>query len=287
MQNNLRRGNVPIHDTVAFSAVVYSGRERLDRDGSALRASLTSSPWVDRDNSNTGTCRLVFDHRPQLSPRGIVNRLGEHRPRQAGDVQILDRDQRVTVNQIAGKLVSKVPSLVGRPGAVPGKVPLRLEPTLARPFASGKGTLKTTLFLGRILGELRRGDRLAVRCGDQARQADIYAHRALVGPRAVQFRHGDLKADVPLAARPGEHGGCDLGISRNVPVPFHLDLTGNADDADALGLADRQPVANAEFGTVPAALGLEARESALALLDPAKEHLERLVEPADNLLFGA
>src|SRR3954454_11229949 len=142
MQNNLRRSNVSIHDTVAFSAVVYSGRECLDRDGSALRASLTGSPWVDRDNSNTGTCRLVFDHRPQLSPRGIVSRLGEHRPRQAGDVQILDRDQRMTVNQIAGELVSKVPSLVGRPGAVPGKVPLRREPSLARPFASGKGTLK-------------------------------------------------------------------------------------------------------------------------------------------------
>ena len=52
-----------------------------------------------------------------------------------------------------------------------------------------------------------------------------------------------------------------------------------------LDLADRQPIANPEVGTVEHAFRPEAGKTALAPLDPAEERLERLVETADNLLF--
>ena len=52
-----------------------------------------------------------------------------------------------------------------------------------------------------------------------------------------------------------------------------------------LTLADRQPVANPEVGTVEHAFRPETGKTALASLDPAEERLERLVETADNLLL--
>src|SRR4051812_25242962 len=71
-------------------------------------------------------------------------------------------------------------------------------------------------------------------------------------------------------------------------MPLDLDLARNAGDPDARRLAERETVPDPELGAVEPALGLEAREARLALplLQAAEERLERLVEPAEHLLFG-
>jgi hypothetical protein len=79
--------------------------------------------------------------------------------------------------------VSEIPPLVGRPGGVPGKVSLRLEPVLARSPASGRSTLKTTLFPGCLADPLWARYGFAVRRRDQAGQPDIDADS---GPERVR-----------------------------------------------------------------------------------------------------
>src|SRR5690606_31568553 len=96
----------------------------------------------------------------------------------------------------------------------------------------------------------------------------------------------DVEDDVPLAALAGEDRG--LGLTRQSTVPPHLDLAGHADEAELAGLADREAVADAELGSVKAGTGTKARETGfVAALEPGKERLERLVEPAEHLLLGS
>src|SRR5690606_12694313 len=60
------------------------------------------------------------------------------------------------------------------------------------------------------------------------------------------------------------------------------------DEADAPGLAQGQSVTNAELGGVVSGAGAKTRETGfVAALEPGKERFERLVETAENLLFGA
>ncbi len=64
-----------------------------------------------------------------------------------------------------------------------------------------------------------------------------------------------------------QYSRADLRIGRDVAVPLHLDLAGDAGGAQALRLADREPVAHAEFGAAEPALGLKAREPGFSFGD--------------------
>lgn len=287
MLDNFCRVNVSILNRPAAWTVVDAVAQRLRRHQSAAVAFLGSPARVDLDHDATGTFRLVARERDQLTPCGIENGLGEYASCQSSDVQILEGDVRIAVDQGTGQLVRKVPPLVSRPGTVTRKVPLRLEPALAPRFASGKGTLKTTLFLGRFGNPLRRWLGIPVRRGDQTGQSDINANHGSERVRPVGVRSFDCEADIPLAAGPGDNSRQYLGVGREFSVPPDLDLAGNANNAEFLGFADCQPVPNPKLGTVPSALGLKARKSAFAILDPAEERLECFVEAADDSLFCA
>src|SRR5690554_4649843 len=96
----------------------------------------------------------------------------------------------------------------------------------------------------------------------------------------AEVNYRQLK-DVPLARLPRQDRGLRLAGQRAVPAD--ADLAGHADEAELAGLADREAVADAELGSVKAGTGTKAREAAAA----GKERLERLVQPAENLLLGA
>src|SRR5687768_10665372 len=175
MLDDLSRVNVAILNRPATGAVVDAVAQRLRRHPSAAVAFLGSPARVDLRDQTTSIRGFVVGERDQLTPRGIEYGLGEHAAREPSDVQVLEGDVRVAVDQIVGQLVSKVPPLVGRPGAVTRKPHLRLESALASPFATSQGTLKATLFPGRLSDPLRRRHGFAVRRGDQAGQSDVDA----------------------------------------------------------------------------------------------------------------
>ena len=75
---------------------------------------------------------------------------------------------------------------------------------------AGKSPLRAALLLGRAFCAVWRCNRLAVRGGNQAGQADIDANRGTVTRRPLLVRQRDLEADEPLASRTGHNGGPDL-----------------------------------------------------------------------------
>ena len=285
MQDNPRRRNVPIQYTPAFRAVVYSGRERLDCDGSALRASLTGPARVDGDDTNTSVFSFVFDHRPQLGPRGITNRLGEHRLSQARYIEIFNCNQGVTANQVPRKFVGKIPSLISRLGTMTREVLFCFEPAFASQLATGNRSLETTMFPKRLFSKLWRIDCFAVRCGDQAGQTNIDTDRALVGPWTVDFRNGDLETGVPFSASARYDGSTNFGIGRDAAMPLDFDLAGDANNTDVPRLSYRQAIANTKFCTTKTTFRLESRESSMPLFDPTEKGFKSLIKPPKDLLL--
>ena len=287
MQNNFSRCHVPIQHAAAVTAVRAIG-ERFRNDSFAVRAGLTGSAWIDSNQHRTGACSLVRQELPKLAPRGVVNGLSEHRSSQTTYAQILQSKEGVTVHQRTGKLVQKIPTLVGYAHAVPCQPPLYLKPALASPLASSKRTLQAPLLLSRVLGPLRRSNRLSVRGGNKRGQADVEANRRAVLLWNLRVRHRNLEADEPMPGRARYNGSSNLPVSRKSAMPLHFDFARKADNAEALAFADRQPVADAELRAVESKFAPKTWEASLDFgSETAKERGYRLIEPAQHLLFRA
>ena len=178
MLDDLGRVNVAILNRPVPGTVEDAVAQRLRCHPSAAVAFLGSPARVDLRDQTTSICGFVVGERDQLAPRGIEYGLGKHAARQSSDVQVLEGDVGVAVDQGTGQLMGKVPPLVGRPGTVPGKPHLRLEPTPASPPAPAEGTLETALFPGCLSDPLRC--RLARKAG-----ADILCRRFQTGGRTA------------------------------------------------------------------------------------------------------
>src|SRR5208283_138910 len=95
----------------ANRAIVPAIRQGL-RHARAARAGLRRATRVDLDKLPTGAFCLVREHRTELSPSRVVNRLRQHSASETLHVQIFDRDQTVLVDQLARELVLEVPALI-------------------------------------------------------------------------------------------------------------------------------------------------------------------------------
>src|SRR3954447_8573573 len=76
--HNLRRRHVPVENRTAIAAMLPLGPS-LGLDRPALRTGLRGSARIDQNNLPPSVCSFVGEHRGQLRPRGVVDRLGQHR----------------------------------------------------------------------------------------------------------------------------------------------------------------------------------------------------------------
>src|SRR5215204_1689020 len=72
------RRYVPVENSAALAAMLPLGQS-LSLDRPTFRARLRGSTRIDQNNLSPSVCSFVGEHRGQLRPCGVVNRLGEHR----------------------------------------------------------------------------------------------------------------------------------------------------------------------------------------------------------------
>jgi hypothetical protein len=112
-------------------AVMPAIPERF-RHGSAARAALRGAWCLDLHPKPGSLCRFPEQDEDECAPGRIQDRLGEHAPRQALDVQVFDRNQSVAVDQTAGDFVMKISPLVPHMDMRPLQRLHRLGPKLAK-----------------------------------------------------------------------------------------------------------------------------------------------------------
>lgn len=276
-----RRRNVSIEVASAVAAVLALD-QRLDGDRPAVRAGLASSSRIDHHELASGAFSLICEHRGQLSPRGIVYVFRQHASREALDVEVFDRDAAKSIDQIAAELVTEIPAATADPAVIGSERGDALAPDLRASLATSHGALSATKTLRGTLRPARPGDRLAIAHRHKAGQAKVDADA--IGRSTFDGLYLDVEDDIPFAGLARKDR--TIGLGRHFAVPAHLDLAGHANDAEASGFAQRQPIADAEVCGVVAGAGAEARETSLGpALDAAKERLEALVQPTQHLLL--
>ena len=201
------RRHIPVERAAAVAAVNTLGK-RLGADQTAFGASLRSSARIDQNDFSSSVCSFVGEHRGQLSPRGIVNRLGQHRAGETLHVEVLQGDVRMIPHEAARELVQEVVAAGRHLALVPRYGTLGPLPAGRELRATRECMLATTQTLGGLRRPLRSPNRLARRERNEARQAHVDADRR-EGPLNRSVCNLDLEAGEPFAARVGQDGGPD------------------------------------------------------------------------------
>lgn len=278
--------HVSVKGTPTF-ATMFSDGEWLSFDRTAFGADLTCPARIDQHDHGTGACSLVLNELDELRPRGVVDGFSEHSARQPRDVQVLHSDVRESVHQRPGQFVCEVAAAVADSGRQTGDTKRGFALALTAASFAGDGSLGAAQGIGCLLGERRRRNGFADGQRNHRRQAQVDADRSKCPFSHFGVWGVELKVYEPLPSSVAlDHGSANRCARRHFAVPLHLDLAGNADDAEAPALADGQPVANAEVGAIEAAFGAETGEARLtSSLQATKECREVLFQPAQNLLL--
>ena len=194
-----RGRNIPGESRAAIAAMLPFG-ERLDPDRPAVGASLGSPARIDEDDRPTSLCSFIGQHRRQLAPCGIVDRLGQHRADKAPHVEIFQGDMRVRAHQAVRELVQEVAATRSSPRLMPGHSATGTLPPGGEPTSACEHPLASAQAFRRPPGPLGRSDGLACRHGNEARKAHVDPDGT---DRALEGGHVDLdlEADEPLAVR--------------------------------------------------------------------------------------
>jgi hypothetical protein len=272
-----RRSSIPRHDAAA-RAVVHAFGERLLGDSTAVRTFLGSATRIDCFHKTTSICSFVIRERDDLTPRGIVDVLGEHPSRQAFDVEIFEGDPAKTGDQIAGNLVAEVPALGRDMSLKLGERGAAFAADFGAALAPRERPLSAAKALGCLLRPAWARDHFAVAQRHKRGQAKINTNA--VRPSAFNRRDFDVKDHVPFPGLPGQDRGFWLG--RQFAVPADLYFARNTNETKLAGLSERQSVANAELRGMVAVAGAETGEPMAA----RKERSERLLQTPENLLQG-
>lgn len=285
-QNDPCSRYIAVDGATAFAAMHPFG-ERFTFNRSAFWTRLTCVAGIDQSHDRTGTFSLVRNELDELTPCGIVNGLREHAGREPFDIQVLHSDVREAAHQGSRQFMGEVPSLIGDVSRKPCDTEFGLALMFAVSPLPGNRTLSAAKRSGCVLRALRSRHSLPVGQRHQRGQAEVYPNRREVAVDQLPLRQFGLKADVPFTTRTADHGGAYFGIVGNVTVPAHFDFAWNTDDADSLIFTNGQAVADTKIGTVELSIGAKARKARLCATPHAsEERRERLIEPAQHLLFG-
>lgn len=127
--------DIAVESRAAIAAMLPFAKH-LGLDRSAVRASLGSPARIDEDDRPTSVCSFVGQHRRQLAPCGIVDRLGEHRAGEAPHIEIFQGDVRVLARQAVRELVQEVAAAGSSFRLVPGHSATGTLPPGGEPLAT-------------------------------------------------------------------------------------------------------------------------------------------------------
>jgi hypothetical protein len=253
-------------------------------DRCATRTALRGALRVDLHPETASFHRFAKQDEDERAPGGVQDRLGEHAPRQALDVQGFDGDQPVLVDELPSNLVMKIAAVVPNVRVQPLQGAHRFPPAVAAFLAPGDLALRPSeLHLGRfeVAGIVDPGP---IRQRGEGLQADIQAHRL------GAFGQGkglacNAEADIPVSRFALQGDGLDRPLER--AMPFHFQLAHTL-DIELPVVPDLATIAIAGKGiAVEAGAGLEARVARFfAPLPTSKEGFERLVDPPQHILAG-
>jgi hypothetical protein len=287
MQDDARRGNIPIENAAAFTAVRSLG-QGLGRNRFALGTGLGCSAWINQRDDATGPCCLVADVLNDLIPPGVVNRLGEHPARQSCDIEILKRDVCEAVDQRPRELMREIPAPTRHTGMQAGHAALGLSLAVAVSLFASHRALGATKCFAVPLSEHwgRDGDT----CGQrhETGQSQIHANRTKWPLGILCVWYLDLEADEPLVARAGYHCSAEPCANWQIAVPPNLDFARNTENAESPAFSpDDQPFAYSQIGAVKPGLGTEPWEARLLPSpEPPEERGKGLIQSPQYLLFS-
>ena len=270
-------------DRHATSQTLVPALAQCLRYGCAARTPLTGAGRVYLDQFSPSFFRFVRELGKETAPSGVINRLGQHPASQSLDIQILDRNQVVVVDQLAGKPVMKIRPLVSDMSVHPLESADCLPSPVASLLPAGYLPLSTPeigLSLSVVAGVL---DNRAVAQDREALQPNINSGDFSGIGQWLRDFNLDTEAGVPAPALSFQSHGLDL--TRHWPVELDLQAS-NPLDVQLPVIPELAAVAiNRQGVAVEATPGLEPWESSfLPSLAPAKEGLKSLIDPAQHIL---
>ena len=285
--------NVPLLDIPAIRANVSPDRERLLNDLAAVKAPLRGE--ARRHFANPYSSFLRFEYEDVLE--SIPTRVRDGASKVAVlehilDSQVLNRDEGVPIHVVPRRLVRVVLALAGYSEVDLRRLSSRLAPA-ARAFLSTRRlALRPPEFLRRPHEAARVLDNVAIRVGDEVREANVKADASTIPfLRCISEIADDEDIPVPVGAIDEVSG---FGTTFELPVLLDLEaateLLGNPQPPGSFAGVEEH-VSSAPVLTnrnaMPAVSGFEARKAnLLTKLFAVKKSLESLVESAREGLNG-
>jgi hypothetical protein len=171
---------------------VFSAFRTAER--SALGTNLSRESFIHFHVPGPVRNRFIAEHVAEGRPAGVAHGLCESSAAQACGGNVSNSNEVVTADEVSARLVQEVPSLIcdlGVDGAG---------------LALAAGTLGLPEALLGLSVDLWRGNRLAVRCGGQSLQAEVYANGPRRSPR-LRLGHFHDEVQVPAPASVGRKAG--------------------------------------------------------------------------------
>jgi len=140
----LRGVHVPVMYDTARRACPHADMERLGAAADpARRAHLAGGlPPADPAEVAAVLAGLVFQHRCERRPAGVMHRLGRPGPAEPGHAQVLHVHRLGLADETSGFLVRPVPAGISHPGMDPRGLDPGLSPVTAALLLTGQGFLR-------------------------------------------------------------------------------------------------------------------------------------------------
>jgi len=228
--------------------------------------------------------RFVVEHVQQLAPSSIQNALGQivisgH----AGDIQIFDGDEGISIDELMTKLVREIAALVGSVLVGFGNLPAGIVPTPRAFLASCHTPLLLTQLLFSLAHVTGGIYRIPIRRGDDRGNAQIDTHCWTGMLNRFRIGQFNLKDSIPLVASTLDDDLFDRSVVRDRTVPLDLDLSHPVDMQPVVSQA--RTVSKHEGNGLEAGTRFETRITwRFTGFDSAKECFEGFVQPAKHLL---
>ena len=245
----------------------------------ATSADLRSSTRVNLNQQSPGTFSLVRKHVDKGRPSSIIYRLREHARSEPFDVQVLDRNQPVSVHDLTTQLVMKIRSLVANVDRHSPKNLHGLTPSV-RTFLSACHAPLCDSQSALIFPVMSCGVYLrSVAQGGKVRQPDINADSVRTEGERLRFNVA-TEDRIPSARFSLHSQRLDRPFKRSVHVDPHV-ADSRESESIALKGVPNLPKGNAVIASGRSEAGIAGICPALAT---AKECPERLIYASDGIL---
>jgi len=280
---------ISVKNQIAVRALMDTNAQIFGHNHTTTRAHLGRVSWGHGNDLGSSFFHFLLKELPEHPQPSVVCAQGEMMiVRHKRKVQILDREQRICVCEVACNLVPEVPALIRDMFVHFGNLKGRTA-SPARPlFAPGQTPLFGSQFCKTRSQPTRVINQSAVGQSQQAMQTDVNANLWASVLGNIWFGQIDLETNIPFAKTALHNYVFDLGVLWNISVVLNLDLSDVPDvkqRAPAIVKSKLAAVSVAELNTLPAIVTFESRESGLfARLNAPEECSVSLVQTPKRLL---